>query len=62
MSSFISNNTLGQRKFLCYVMQGGARDDKFPDKKHILFNIISVMMGWVGVNFPEKTVCMDVTL
>ena len=44
--------------FKCYVMQmgvGGVSD--FLEKKRyegVLFNVVSVTRGWVGVQFPEK--------
>ena len=47
--------------FKCYVTQmgvgGGGGGVSFSGKKHyegVMFNVISVMRGWVGVQFPEK--------
>ena len=45
--------------FKCYVTQmgvGGGVSD-FLEKKHyegVMFNVISVTRGWVGVQFAEK--------
>ena len=48
--------------FKCYVTQmgwggGGANVSDFPGKKRyegVMFNVISVTRGWVGVQFAEK--------
>ena len=44
--------------FNCYVKQWGMGMcvSKLPEKGHegICFNVISMLRGWVGVNFPEK--------
>ena len=37
----------------------GGGGFKFPRKMHdegVRFNVISITRGWVGVNFPEKSV------
>ena len=44
--------------FKCYVMQMGVGGCLiFWEKKRyegVMFNVISVTRGWVGVQFPEK--------
>ena len=45
--------------FKCYVTKmgwGGVSD--FPEKSYegVRFDVICVMRGWVGVQFPEKRV------
>ena len=54
-----SSCQLGASK--CYVTQmgGGGGLSDFLEKKSyegVRFNVISVTRGWVGVEFPEKTV------
>ena len=43
--------------FKCYVTQMGVGGVWFSGKKRyegVMFNVISVTRGWVGVQFPEK--------
>ena len=43
--------------FKCYVTQMGVGVSDFLEKKRyegVMFNVISVTRGWVGVQFPEK--------
>ena len=45
--------------FKCYLTQigvGGGVSDFLGKKRYegVMFNVISVMRGWVGVQFPEK--------
>ena len=45
--------------FKYYVMQWGWEGVKFHGKKRykdVWFNIISITRGWVGVDFPKKSV------
>ena len=47
--------TLGP--FKCYVTQMGVGGGLiFLEKRYegVMFNVISVTRGWVGVQFPEK--------
>ena len=46
---------ISKRPFKCYVTQMGV--SHFSEKKRyegVMFNIISVTRGWVGVQFPGK--------
>ncbi len=48
---------MGKGPFKCYVMQMGVGGFWFSGKKRyegVMFNVISVPRGWVGVQFPEK--------
>ena len=48
-------DTLGP--FKCYVMHVGVGGVRFSGKKRyegVMFNVISVTRGWVGVQFAEK--------
>ena len=48
---------LNQGPFKCYVTQMGVGVSDFLGKKRyegVMFNVISVTRGWVGVQFPEK--------
>ena len=43
--------------FKCYITQMGVGGVCFFEKKSyegVMFNVISVTRGWVGVQFPEK--------
>ena len=43
--------------FKCYVTQMGVGGVRFSGKKcyeGVMFNVISITRGWVGVQFPEK--------
>ena len=43
--------------FKCYVTQMGVGGVRFSGKKRyegVMFNVISVTRGWVGVQFPGK--------
>ena len=43
--------------FKCYVMQMGVGGVRFSGKKRyegVMFNVINVTRGWVGVQFAEK--------
>ena len=43
--------------FKCYVTQMGVGGVSFSGKKRyedVMFNVINVTRGWVGVQFPEK--------
>ena len=45
--------------FKCYVTQMGVGGVRFSRKKHyegVMFNVISVTRGWVGVQFAENSV------
>ena len=41
--------------FKCYVTPMGVGSHIFPKKRYegVMFNVISVTRGWVGVQFPE---------
>ena len=48
---------LAKGPFKCYVTQMGVRGVRFSGKKRyegVMFNVISVKRGWVGVQFAEK--------
>ena len=42
--------------FKCYVTLMGVGGKIFRKKRYegIMFNVISISRGWVGVQFPEK--------
>ena len=43
--------------FKCYVTQIGVGGVRFSGKKRyecVMFNVISVASGWVGIQFAEK--------
>ena len=45
--------------FKCYVMQMGVGGVNFSRKTRyegVRFNVISITRGWVGSNFPEKSI------
>ena len=48
---------LSRGPFKCYVTQMGVGGVRFSGKKRyegVMFNVISVTRGWVGVQFAEK--------
>ena len=44
--------------FKCYVTPMGVGSHIFPKKRYegVMFNVISVTRGWVGVQFPKYCV------
>ena len=44
---------------LCNAVGGGRVSDFLGEKRYedVRINVICVVKGWVGVKFPEKTLC-----
>ena len=53
----VLNCTLGAIQVLRIADEGGGGGVRFSGKKRyegVMFNVISVTRGWVGVQFPAK--------